>query len=148
MTVERWKAFPFYRRILMIANEISRLRDFVRENAEAPVVRETLERAMELADLTIETCDGNVRYELLRWREMLSLVYVGMDYLSQEVEFLEQLYQTLMFFRENRERLIDLRSSSASEFPLYPVPKLLRRRRGRIVRRSGWRGRARTPVRF
>ena len=98
MTIERWGNFPISRRILMIGNEISRLRDFVEMQSQQNVITETLERAMELTDLTVETSSGNFRKELLRWREMLSFVYREKEHLEEEKSLIEQLYQTLMYF--------------------------------------------------
>ncbi len=82
----------------MIGNEIQRLQDFVKMNSQENVTTETLERAMELTDLTIETTSGNFRKELLRWREMLSLAYHEKEYLKKNQNFIAQLFQTLMFF--------------------------------------------------
>ncbi len=98
MTIERWANFPIHKRILMIGNEIQRLQDFVKMNARENVITETLERAMELTDLTIETTSGNFRKELLRWREMLSLTYAEKENLTNNNRFVEQLFHILMHF--------------------------------------------------
>lgn len=82
----------------MIGNEIQRLSDFIKMDSQENVITETLERAMELTDLTIETTSGNFRKELLRWREMLSLAYHEKDNLKDDVHFIEQLFQAIMFF--------------------------------------------------
>ena len=66
-------------------------------NSQDNIITETLERAMELTDLTIETTSGNFRKELLRWREMLSLAYHEKENLKNNLIFIEQLFQILMF---------------------------------------------------
>lgn len=98
MTMERWANYPIYKRILMIGNEMQRLQHNIEHGNNQVLITETLERTMELTDLTIETTNGNLRKELLRWREMLSLAYCEKENLPLNKTFINQLHQILFFF--------------------------------------------------
>ncbi len=74
---ERWPGFPFDRQILMIANELNRAKNLLRDADQAESVR-CLERAFELLDLTIEGASGAARYEFLRFREVLGQLYADL----------------------------------------------------------------------
>ena len=77
LTVERWSAFSFDQQILMIANELNRARKL-----DAPADRARFEsacdRMLHLTDLTIQTAPRPaVRRELLRWRDLVAALYLG-----------------------------------------------------------------------
>jgi len=73
----RWPGFPRHQQILMIANELNRAKNSItgQDYAEAA---NAYERAFELVDLTVESVSGTLRYELLRFREVLAGVYLNL----------------------------------------------------------------------
>ena len=76
LTLDRWLAFPFDQRILMVANEMRRAAQLTqpgdqerRSNAYA--------RVLALADLTIQAPSRPAaRRELLRWRDLVAELYI------------------------------------------------------------------------
>jgi len=76
LTVERWAGFPFESRLVMVQNELSRARSSQAAGYYGGT-RLALERALELLDLTVETCirEPGLR-ELLRWRERIAKAYL------------------------------------------------------------------------
>jgi hypothetical protein len=74
----RWAGFSFDRRILMIANELNRAKNLVRDSADRIEGARCLERAFELIDLTVDDTSRPKRYELLRFRELLGQLYYDM----------------------------------------------------------------------
>lgn len=79
LTPERWSRFTLDQRILMIANELQRAtRWLVPAELEARTL--CYERALRLTDLTIATTDRpRLRRELLRWRDLIALLYTQSD---------------------------------------------------------------------
>jgi hypothetical protein len=77
LTAERWAAFSLDQQILMIANELHRAGKLLRpEDRER--LRSAYERVLRLADLTIEVqSKPTLRRELLRWRDLVALLYVS-----------------------------------------------------------------------
>ncbi len=75
---ERWSGFPFDRQILMIANELNRAKNLLRDANDPAESTRCLERAFELLDLTIEGASGTSRYEFLRFREVLGQLYADL----------------------------------------------------------------------
>lgn len=77
LTAERWAWFTLDQQILMIANELHRAGKLLRpEDRER--LRNAYERALRLADLTIEVhAKPTLRRELLRWRDLVALLYVS-----------------------------------------------------------------------
>lgn len=73
LTPEKWSEFGTTKQILMIGNEINRAINLKDEKD----IKDCLERAFELTDLTIECQKGNLRKELLRWREALGEAYLN-----------------------------------------------------------------------
>ncbi|HEV8322894.1 MAG TPA: hypothetical protein VG389_14875 [Myxococcota bacterium] len=77
LSLERWRTFPRERQILMIANELHRGGKLF-----APEDRGRLhscyERVLNLTDLTIAAQPArSLRRELLRWRDLVALLYVA-----------------------------------------------------------------------
>ena len=77
LTAEKWCAFPFFRQILMIANELNRAAKSIAVHDPAET-KLCYERAMELAFLTIEGIqEKRKRRELLRFYEMLAALFIN-----------------------------------------------------------------------
>ena len=75
LTKEKWRSFPFYKQILMIANELNRAGKWI-EKGDFIEVGYCYERAFELLYLTIATLDRKNRLrELARFKEMLAGLY-------------------------------------------------------------------------
>jgi hypothetical protein len=74
----RWAGFPPDRKILMIANELNRAKNLLRDAADPVESSRALERAFELLDLTVDTTSGSARYEFLRFREVLGQLYADL----------------------------------------------------------------------
>jgi hypothetical protein len=105
MTAEKWMNFPFYQQILMIACELNRIKNLTRTDGSIEAVRECIERAFELTDLTVHCSDGNRRWELLRWRELFSELYL----ISKHDEIREKLlplYKVLLLMTRESEALL------------------------------------------
>lgn len=75
LTEEKWGAFPFYKQLIMIGNELNRAKNWI-ENNDVKKVKNCYERAFELFYLTI-VCLKDMRKlrELLRAKEMLGALY-------------------------------------------------------------------------
>lgn len=72
----RWYKFSQSQQILMIANELNRAKNLMKRKDSVEVMN-AYERAFELLDLTISITQTNLmRYELLRFREMLGHLYI------------------------------------------------------------------------
>lgn len=76
LTVERWSRYPVDQQILMIANEVSRLRNGFEGGAGEAESIETMDRLFELVDLTVAKARPELRRELLRWRELCAELYI------------------------------------------------------------------------
>jgi len=76
LTTEKWQSLPYTTQILNIASELQRSRRWLQEH-QLEFFQRSLERALELIDLTVFTNQGarSLR-ELLRLREMLGGYYV------------------------------------------------------------------------
>ncbi len=96
LSVEKWRVLAWDKRILHIASEMSRTKQWIQEKEETPAMR-SLERALELTDLTLETALEEKRdsflKEFLRFREMLASFYAGLC--KDEQEFVLLMKQLL-----------------------------------------------------
>lgn len=72
---ERWPGFSRDRQILMIANELNRAKNLLRDSDDRLESARCLERAFELIDLTVDAVSGSARFEMLRFREALAQIY-------------------------------------------------------------------------
>lgn len=99
LTPERWNHFASAKQILNIAAELARSRHHCGgEPAAKPFFLDSLDRAFELIDLTIndrEKWTGNRRRELLRLREMLGEFYLGFNASVKELNALTRALLTL-----------------------------------------------------
>jgi hypothetical protein len=79
MTSEKWAAKPYSQQVLNVASELSRARHWIKEG-ETENLRHSLDRALELIDLTVSASRGTNRLRgLLRFREELAGYYLGMN---------------------------------------------------------------------
>ncbi|MBI3306772.1 MAG: hypothetical protein HYZ84_03055 [Candidatus Omnitrophica bacterium] len=80
LTIERWRTISLDKRLLHILSELGRAKNWIQENNQE-YANLSLERALELIDLTIESgVEGKSRFfprELLRLRKTLAEVYVS-----------------------------------------------------------------------
>lgn len=75
LTAERWRAFDCERQLLMIANEMNRVRSSLKPEYERSR-RLGYERVLALTDLTIEVTERTgLRRELLRWRDLVAELF-------------------------------------------------------------------------
>lgn len=77
LSPERWARHSPGQRLLMIANEMNRASKLL---GPADVGRRltTYERVLALTDLSIQTAERrSVRKELLRWRDLIAVLYVA-----------------------------------------------------------------------
>lgn len=88
LTVERWCGLSRGKRILHILSELTRTKNALIHQEKQSAIY-SLERALELADLTIEAADkndaGQWLREFLRFRELLAELYIKPDKDSAEV---------------------------------------------------------------
>lgn len=97
LTVEKWSKYTRDQQVLMIANEMNRLINGLKDGLEQVALIECMERLFELLDLTIDLQKGNLRKELLRWREVFAENYLlDSDRLAKQKNNLEQLYKVLL----------------------------------------------------
>ncbi|MCX5687652.1 MAG: hypothetical protein NTV71_03285 [Candidatus Omnitrophica bacterium] len=76
LTKEKWGSIPFYKQILMIANELNRAKNWISKKDSGELIL-CYERAFELLYLTVEVLkDKRKLRELLRFKEMLAMLYV------------------------------------------------------------------------
>jgi hypothetical protein len=83
---ERWARFSLDQQILMIANEMNRAAKLI-EPLDAERLRRGYERTLQLADLTIGiNARQGLRRELLRWRDLIAVLYASQAPTSLEHE--------------------------------------------------------------
>jgi len=92
LTEEKWSAFPFYKQLIMIANELNRAKNWI-ESKDVEKVKTCYERAFELFYLTIACLkDKRKLKELLRAKEMLGALYMEkMPNLNENIALLKAL---------------------------------------------------------
>lgn len=69
----------------MIANELNRAKNMLAKN-DTCEMKQALERAFELLDLTVENARENLQYELLRFRELLGELYLHRNPNSESIQ--------------------------------------------------------------
>ena len=105
LTPEKWLSYAQDRQILMIANELNRLKNGIEAEQNAEQLFECMERIFELWDLTV-TCSNerNFRRELLRLRDVFAEIYLNGAEKSQDVIY--NIYKVLLLFKTNTSKLI------------------------------------------
>lgn len=91
LTAEKWANFTTAQQILMIANEVNRLSNGIKSKQNIKTLRDCMERAFELIDLTISYSKKNLRKELLRWRDLFA-----QNYIAKEMKNPRNLYEILL----------------------------------------------------
>jgi hypothetical protein len=77
LDLERWSGFTPDQRLLMVANEVHRLRH-VLGSPHLGSLRRGYERVLRLTDLTVQATDRRgLRRELLRWRDLVAALYLA-----------------------------------------------------------------------
>ena len=77
LSADRWRTFGSERQLLMIANEMNRARSSHEPQYERSR-RLAYERVLALTDLTIEVTERRgLRRELLRWRDLVAVLFSG-----------------------------------------------------------------------
>ena len=75
ITLEKWSGFAKGQQILMIANEINRVKNILEKN-NSDDIRSSYERALDLVDITIQDRKWKDHLkELLRCREFIGMLY-------------------------------------------------------------------------
>lgn len=97
LTPEKWMRYQTHQQLLMIGNEIKRLSNGLKEQQNLQILRECIERCIELIDLTISCQHGSLQKELLRFRDMLTHLYiVDEQNLMKLKNYVENLYIILL----------------------------------------------------
>ena len=80
LTLDQWAALPREKKILNVVSELARAKHWA-QKGDARLADESLERALELIDLTVEAeakqKSASVLREWLRSREMLAALYAA-----------------------------------------------------------------------
>lgn len=98
LTPEKWSSHSSDQQIFMIANEINRLCNGISDSISMNDLQETIERTLELLDITTYCQHGSLRRELLRFREIFGEVYLLSETgLKNFLPQLEQFYRVLLF---------------------------------------------------
>ncbi|MBI4432197.1 MAG: hypothetical protein HY592_01785 [Candidatus Omnitrophica bacterium] len=100
ISLERWNAMPLGTRLLNVASELTRAKNLAAEDAD--LTRLSIERALDLLDLTVETAraDFNFTRELLRLREAL-----GGQYQDPEKDSLEAILKIFLDMKAETHNL-------------------------------------------
>lgn len=106
-TPEKWATHPPSQQILMIANEMNRLKNGIHAHQPKSILGETMERLFELVDLTVECARSSLRQELLRWRELLGEIYLrDEEALWNSGEEVEALLKVLLFMTKDSSTVV------------------------------------------
>jgi len=91
----------------MIANELNRAKNLLRDAGDPVESSRALERAFELIDLTVDGASGSARFEFLRFREVLGQLYADLTAVSPSADWtvlandLTKLLKVLIAFDKN-----------------------------------------------
>ncbi len=96
ITPERWRKYLAGQQLLMIGNELNRLINCIKHGFDESEYIIGMEKTIELVDLTVESQAGNLRKELLRWRELFVENYIYEGSLATRLPILESLYKVLL----------------------------------------------------
>ena len=108
LTPEKWSLRSRDQQIFMIANEINRLCNGIRNSLSMNDLQETIERTLELLDITAYCQDGSFRKELLRFREIFGEIYLLPESeLNDFLPTLEQFYRILLFSNSKTSILVE-----------------------------------------
>ncbi|RKY31609.1 MAG: hypothetical protein DRP68_04770 [Candidatus Omnitrophota bacterium] len=102
LSEEKWLNFPVEKRILMIATEFVRAKNWI-EKEDFEEVKHCYERALELLDLTLNTVKGNLLREFCRFREIVALSYQEKAFTQDSNQ---RLYITLLSLNKDSFNLL------------------------------------------
>ena len=103
LTKEKWSRFPFYKQIIMIANEINRAKNWIIKG-DIDEVKNCYEKALELIDLTVAVLvNKKVLREILRFREVLAQEYIN-D--KKNIELNRKLFFVLLSLSKDSYNLL------------------------------------------
>jgi len=104
LSSERWATFDADRQILMIGNEMNRIRRLPDQDGE--VRRRAYERVLRLTDLTLDATDRRgLRRELARWRDLVASLYLEPEL---KLDRHETAFRMLLLLRPAAARQIPL----------------------------------------
>lgn len=104
LSAERWAAFDVDRQVLMIANEMNRIRRLPDQDPEAR--RRAYERVLRLTDLTLDSAlRSGLRRELARWRDLVASLYLDREL---HLERHDKAFRMLLLLRPAAARQIPL----------------------------------------
>lgn len=99
---EKWSRYPMDRHILMVGSEFARAKNLMQSDLHGEV-QQCIERALELLDLCTTDPKWQPRLkELLRFREMLGELYLGVS--ADDPRFM-MMYRTLMSWTSSTARV-------------------------------------------
>jgi len=85
LTTEKWRSYPRFQQLLMVANEMNRAQNALMKNDKDNAIH-AWERAFELTDLTIsDPKNRNSMKELLRFRELAGELYLNPEISSNKI---------------------------------------------------------------
>lgn len=104
LSPERWAAFDVDRQVLMVANEMNRIRRLPDQDSRAR--RRAYERVLRLTDLTLEATDRQgLRRELARWRDLVAALYLEVEF---DLDRHERVLRMLLLLRPVAARQIPM----------------------------------------
>lgn len=95
LTKEKWSGLSKDKQILNIASELTRAKGWLEKDEQQYIIH-SLDRVLELADLTIQNkiWDKNFFREFLRWREQVGALYTS----AQAMTEVDLLLRSLLNF--------------------------------------------------
>lgn len=103
LTIEKWSKYSAGRQILMIANELNRAKNRIKQG-NAKEVNLCYERAMELTDLTSSDPKWKSGLkELRRFRETLGWIYISE---KKDLKMNSLIYRTLIQLKSESWNLV------------------------------------------
>lgn len=104
LTVEKWRGFAEEQQVIMILNEVQRVIFGLKNNVPWETLQESMERALELVDLTVEVQEkSSFRKELLRWRGLLAEMYIKKNPI---LKVADTLYRSLLLLNAKACRML------------------------------------------
>lgn len=102
--LDRWATFDADRQVLMIANEMNRIRRLPDQDREGR--GRAYERVLRLTDLTLEATERRgLRRELARWRDLVASLYLEKE---PDPSLHLSAFRTLLLLRPVAARQIPL----------------------------------------
>lgn len=107
LTPARWSQHSVDRQIIMIANELNRLVNGIKDNQNFPELKNCMERTIELIDLTVSCQHGSLQKEILRFRDLfVSLYELDEAQLKRSLLTVQKLYYVLLLLNSVSSSLV------------------------------------------